>query len=79
MRHAFRWIHIAFNHTANRIADMQPYRYTDRQADKPDVAWNDVDHSTRTWNDLPITLRQLTEIGHFKRALKTHYFKAAYD
>ena len=33
----------------------------------------------RTWYDLPITLRQHTEIGHFKRTLKTHYFKAAYD
>ena len=33
----------------------------------------------KMWNELPVRLRQLTEIGQFKRALKTHLFDAAYN
>ena len=34
---------------------------------------------SKMWNELPVHLRQLTEIGQFKRALKTHLFDAAYN
>ena len=32
-----------------------------------------------TWNELPTQIRQTTEIGQFKRALKTHLCSIAYN
>ena len=33
----------------------------------------------KMWNELPVHLRQWTEIEQFKRAFKTHLFRAAYN
>lgn len=33
----------------------------------------------KTWNDLPFSLRSMTEQSAFKKALKTHYFKSAFQ
>ena len=32
----------------------------------------------RFWNSLPSEIRNLSTLGHFKRALKTHIFKCVY-
>ena len=33
----------------------------------------------KTWNDLPFSLRSMSELSAFKSALKTHYFKRAFE
>ena len=33
----------------------------------------------RTWNELPYFIRSITDLETFKKCLKTHYFKIAFD